>query len=408
MNDRIFVSVAAYRDPELIPTLRDCIAKARFPERLTFGICWQHEAGDAPLPDLSPSKVRLIDVPWQKSRGACWARAKIMRLWDGQEYFFQIDSHHRFRENWDALLIEQFRGCQAERPLLSTYPIGYDPALPLSAGLPTMLVFDHFTAEGNVIYRYRIMKDAARRSVPMRARFLGAGMLFTLGRFVEDVPYDPDLYFLGEELTLAIRAFTSGYSLFHPSVHVLWHQESPHMRRRHWQDHSTGAKFDAASLQKVGRFLAAPPIGKYGCGTARSFAEYEAYAGLNFQRRAASVVTRRGDEPPVPAPITVGPAIVRKWQPRIALHRTALPADALDRSPFWYVGFYDVNGVEIERQDVTWPELRQLLANGGNEIVIERRFESKHVPVSWMVWPTDRRRRWLERYSGTVERANAS
>ena len=38
----IFVSVAAYRDPELLPTLADCLAKAREPDRLRFGICWQY------------------------------------------------------------------------------------------------------------------------------------------------------------------------------------------------------------------------------------------------------------------------------------------------------------------------------------------------------------------------------
>ncbi len=410
MSARIFVSVAAYRDPELIPTLRDCIARARYPEHLRFGICRQYARGEAPLPNLAPSRVRAIDVPWQRSRGACWARARIMRLWDGEPYFFQIDSHHRFVQDWDRVLLEQLERTGADRPILSTYPIGYDPDRPLGPPTPTRLQFDHFTSEGNVIFRYRVLKPRERRGGPIRARFLGAGMLFTLGRFVEDVPYDPELYFLGEELTLAIRAFTHGYSLFHPSEHVLWHQESPHLRRRHWQDHTaavasapSGAQRDAASLERVGRFLADPFVGPYGCGTLRTFAEYEAYAGLDFARRTASVATRRGDEPPPPPPLTVGPGIEKTWEQRIRLPRATLPSAALDRSPFWYVGFHDVNGVEIDRQDVTWPELRALLARDDGEVVIERRFTSKREPASWTVWPTDRRRQWLEKLSGPIE-----
>ena len=45
-NERIFIQIAAYRDPELVPTLKDCIDKAKYPDRLRFGICWQHEPSD--------------------------------------------------------------------------------------------------------------------------------------------------------------------------------------------------------------------------------------------------------------------------------------------------------------------------------------------------------------------------
>ena len=39
-----------------------------------------------------------------------------------------------------------------------------------------------------------------------------------------NVPYDPTLYFLGEEITLAVRAYTHGYDLFHPSETIVWHE----------------------------------------------------------------------------------------------------------------------------------------------------------------------------------------
>jgi hypothetical protein len=45
-NDKIFVQIASYRDPELLPTIKECISKAKYPERLTFGICWQHSEDD--------------------------------------------------------------------------------------------------------------------------------------------------------------------------------------------------------------------------------------------------------------------------------------------------------------------------------------------------------------------------
>ena len=78
----IFISVAAYRDPELGPTLRDCITRARYPDELRFGVCWQHDEAEAAPQELADRRMRVIDTPWRESRGACWARAEIMQLWN--------------------------------------------------------------------------------------------------------------------------------------------------------------------------------------------------------------------------------------------------------------------------------------------------------------------------------------
>ena len=43
----IFIQIASYKDPELIPTIKDCISKAKYPDNLSFGICWQHSKDDA-------------------------------------------------------------------------------------------------------------------------------------------------------------------------------------------------------------------------------------------------------------------------------------------------------------------------------------------------------------------------
>ena len=42
MDNTIFVQIASYKDPELLPTLNDIIDKAKHPEALHIGISWQH------------------------------------------------------------------------------------------------------------------------------------------------------------------------------------------------------------------------------------------------------------------------------------------------------------------------------------------------------------------------------
>lgn len=405
---RIFVSIAAYRDPELVPTIEDCLAKARRPEQLRFGICWQHGDEEAPLPFAGDPRFRILDVPWQASRGACWARAAIMDLYDDEEYFLQIDSHHRFVVNWDDKVLAQMARVDSARPVLTAYPAAFVPGDPSSFGTePMQIVFDRFTPEGIVAARPAPIGDWCMRTRPIRARFVAAGFLFAPGGFVRDVPYDPDLYFLGEEITLAVRAFTSGYDLFHPSEVILWHEYTRDYRlHKHWTDHvdarrgPTWHERDRRSLEKVRRFFEAPIVGRFGIGTVRTVEEYEAYAGLSFRFRRAQDHTRAGLEPPGPPIEPDWAERTRQYEIEIALDRTSVAR--LDCA-FWFVGFHDEQGREIFRLDADRAEMVRCLQDERvSTVTIRRSFESQAPPAKWIVWPHSCRGEWLNRIEGDV------
>ena len=406
----IFVSIAAYRDPQLVATIEDCLKKARWPSQLRFGVCWQHGEGEAPPPAMAAGRMRLIDVPYQDSRGACWARAEIMKLYEGEDYFLQLDSHHRFVRGWDERLLHQLDLTGAAKPIVSTYAEVFDPANPDPLQhAPCTVRLSGFRPDGIPWLACSRVPEGPLRQRPMRARFIAAGSLFTLGAFVQDVPYDPELYFMGEEVTLTIRAFTRGYDLFHPSEHILWHEVKGSERVKHWDDHrpergaaTSWADRDASSIRKVTRFLKSPYGGIYGCGSARTFAEYEAYAGLSFRRRWASAETLADQEPP-PPPAPRAPSQERAWAVRLELAREALPPAALDRPWLWYLGFHDEAYAEIARQDVLRPELNRALAGAEGPIVIERQFVSDREPRTWTLWPADRRGRWLNQITGPLD-----
>ena len=57
-------------------------------------------------------------------------------------------------------------------------------------------------------------------STPGKSRLLAAGLVFARGAFLREVPMDPQVYFQGEEVSLAIRAYTHGYNLYHPTENV--------------------------------------------------------------------------------------------------------------------------------------------------------------------------------------------
>ena len=50
-----------------------------------------------------------FDYNWKESKGLCWARSLIQKLHNGEEYTLQLDSHHRFVENWDEELINMMK-----------------------------------------------------------------------------------------------------------------------------------------------------------------------------------------------------------------------------------------------------------------------------------------------------------
>ena len=133
MSDKIFVQIAAYRDPELLPTIRDCIKRAREPENLVFAIAWQRSKDDDwdTLEEFANDpRFKIIDIDYKDGLGTCWARHKLNELYDGEKYTLQLDSHHRFVRNWDEkckAMIDKLVNAGHKKPLLTTYVPSYDP-----------------------------------------------------------------------------------------------------------------------------------------------------------------------------------------------------------------------------------------------------------------------------------------
>ena len=188
--------------------------------------------------------VRVLDIDWRESRGACWARAEIMKLWQGEDYFMQIDSHCRFATAWDERMIATMVRTGSAKPLLTTYASGFTPSLD---GTPEKLG-GHRNSWPSRPSHPMVCRSSSRstsptgRHAPRRCapRFLAAGFIFTVGKFVEEVGYDPELYFFGEEIAMTLRAFTHGYDLFHPNEVLVWHDYVRAYAKRHWDDHTEG------------------------------------------------------------------------------------------------------------------------------------------------------------------------
>jgi len=403
---KIFIQIASYRDPQLSATLRNCLRNARHPERLHFCIAHQYDAGE----DISeftgdhPSGARftILEIPYQESQGACWARHQIQQNYQGEQFTLHLDSHHRFAKDWDVTCVNMLRGLQAKgfsKPLLTAYLPSFDPDLDPQQRVqePWRMIFDRFTPEGVVFFLPVPIPNWRVLSQPIPARFLSAHFTFTLGRHCLEVPHDPDYYFHGEEISLAVRSFTHGYDLFHPHKVVAWHEYTRKGRVKHWDDDKKWHVRNTACLKRnrclLGMELQDPDIdfGEFGLGSVRTFDQYQEYAGIRFHDRAVQEYTLSSHLPPNPPP--TDPKALWKYPLKrtFSLPDRQVPEQDYD---FWCVAFHNENGKEIFRKDAIPSELQRVRSSKDNCYKIERTFYADVKPARFVVWPHSVSKGW--------------
>ncbi|WP_115512500.1 MULTISPECIES: GlcNAc-transferase family protein [Xanthomonas] len=283
---RILVQIPAYRDPQLVHTLDSVFEQAANPDRLRVSVCWQCAPRDrlphryADMPGL-----RIDRVDYRDSRGANWARRRAQRQWRDEPYSLIIDSHLRFARHWDRKLIAMLEGLKSmgvKRPALTCYPPDFDPqTYPVGRSQVPMKIYKEAYIDG-VLAHFAGFELPLWRwlKAPIPAQFMALGFLFTEGRFNRDVPFDPNVYFFGDEITTGLRAYCHGYDLFHPHRVLAWHAYDRSTRRCHWEDHATWRARDLRSFVRVRRILSGHAYRDYPLGMRRSIPGYERWIGM--------------------------------------------------------------------------------------------------------------------------------
>lgn len=411
----IFIQIASYRDPELVPTIKDCINKAKHPENLRFGICWQHSSEDlwdTLLEYEEDDRFRIVDVDYKDSKGVCWARNKVQQLYNGEKYTLQIDSHHRFVKNWDTILIKMVKDLQKKghkKPLLTAYLPSYNPQNDPQERVqePWWMTFDRFIPEGAVFFLPATIPGWRDLEGPIPSRFYSAHFCFTLGEFSEEVPHDPNYYFHGEEISIAARAYTWGYDLFHPHKVVAWHEYTRRGRKKQWDDDLTWVNKNVESHKRNRALFGIdnePKCGicfkGYDFGKERTLRDYEAYSGLRFKDRSVQQYTI--DNKFAPNPVVEDPeeyqrSFLKIFKHCIDLQYSQVPETDYD---FWCVAFENDKGETIYREDANEHEIKSKYNDLDGYVKIWRIFHMESKPVKWVVWPHSKSKGWCERIEG--------
>jgi [Skp1-protein]-hydroxyproline N-acetylglucosaminyltransferase len=293
----IFISIAAFREFYLLETLVSAFKNAKNPEKVFVGAVVQNcfgklledgtldtsgapcfsgpqyagkgkngkdirKVNDAPvdkngieafcaLPDYEQycknGQIRVLYMHHIDGQGPSMARYYASKLWGGENFFMQIDSHLRFAHEWDAKYITDAElTLNYPKSVLSAYPPGFEQV----RFIPKHMNVDFSKIDNETVIESpgcRLCRCGTPKGVnpiihitqtksyegnvkrPAQTPFLGAGLVFAHGDFLKDIPFDPYLpwTFMGEEILLSMRAWTHGWNIYAPRKNLIIHQYRP-------------------------------------------------------------------------------------------------------------------------------------------------------------------------------------
>jgi len=325
----IFVLIASFRDKDCNETLNQIFTKCENCDRVYVGLCEQInlvEKDGEPNSNftcfgtLHRKNVRVIHLEGFRSRGPTYARYIASKLWDGEEYVLEIDSHSQFTKNWDTKIIHDYHNIpfptgtniskwiNKQRPmhLFSGYPVVWDTNLELYERTATPIICNaNWTHSGANKSMYQQMALAwhdtqKEGGTPFPIFQLGAGFIFGSSNMLYDGPFDPNtpMLFHGEEQYYMMHLWTRGWRFFSPPRNYVAHRYGlhPHMIWDEKTVHGPWWEQQTASGDRIEYLLGytdvKPSKSPYNesledfqMGTVRSVKDWEEFADIHPKER---------------------------------------------------------------------------------------------------------------------------
>ena len=242
--------------------------------------------------------------------GPYFARWLGSKLWDGEDWYMQVDSHILFAEKWDGVSVEMLKQAPSDKPVISAYPPPHTADLRGKDGKGHIgsRICSGFFSETSIesqIVRLDGSRSYERKiGIPRFAPFMGAGYFIAHSSFLSDVPYDPFMpwIFMGEEISLSARLWTAGYDIFSPSLDVSSHIYGRRHKPKFWEVFNQHYKGEANHngiaflvMQRIKNVLGYPEsaegmvfprtildfVDLYGMGKERPLADFWKMVGLD-------------------------------------------------------------------------------------------------------------------------------
>lgn len=292
----IHLNIAAFRDgPRCAHTLLLLFQHAEYPDRVRVSVLDQYTHLDPLCEDGFKEAVKVLceDIknekdtavcmehkmnqvnfgylPAEQSSGPVTARAMVQQIQyhsssppDSSDFCLLLDSHMKFKQNWDTVLLRDWAIVGNENAVLTTYvPDHIDPIFAnLSEPLPEV-------TGGARTHDFKLNENSMPRVQtgiqlnPARSLYSPvwcAGFSFSRCHFNQVIPFDPYLHgiFDGEEMSIALRGYTHGYDFYTNAHQVIAHEYSKRTYPKPvagaaWWSNDNGKHSDGESKRVYGK-----------------------------------------------------------------------------------------------------------------------------------------------------------
>ncbi len=247
----IFVSVPSLDDSEIVPTVVNCLSESSGENEIHIGIAYSVIFNSKKKVNKLRSElekypnVQIKSQNFNNHTGVGFGRLAAHSLYNGEDYFLQIDSHTLFTPSWDKKIIVEYSDAvkeYGERVALTGYlpkyrynGVGMDNRKPNDTHRIMKAAFSRddksFSArhEGcSVCKTWEMLpfwdnedlteEDVQRRYI--KADKVSAGFIFSDSKFAESYKdYFPFVYrFFEEEIVMSIEMVQRGYKLIQPTI----------------------------------------------------------------------------------------------------------------------------------------------------------------------------------------------
>ena len=327
--ETIFVAIASYRDFQCSQTVESIFARAKYPERVRVSVVDQlatneefsckpqcQDKSNKNYTPITCQYINQLDVFSLDAElygiGPVFARHIGHRMYRGEYFTMQIDAHVDFIQNWDQLVIQQWKSAKNEMAVLTAYMSDITNSIdPIShkskhEGRPIMCRsgYEGFGPRKHFRHGQQPEGVAMIKDQPMLEPFWAAGFSFARGHFIINVPYDQHLpmIFQGEEMNIGVRAFTYGYDFYAMQSQVCFHYyaSSPMGAKRKkvplfFDKHNRhGPEVETRAMHRLNTIIRARPtfqydktgvyfkeVQPYGLGTVRSTDKFYQTFGID-------------------------------------------------------------------------------------------------------------------------------
>ena len=343
----IFIHMTAYRGFDVVPTVLDCLDKAKHRDDVHFGICLQQ---DEEVPsELVRDRIVVDRIPIRDSLGHGWARSRAQSIYNGQDFSLQIDSGCRFIPNWDEQMIQALLVTGSGKAIITNPANNFNFT---SGELEHKEVSYKLQPFQFVENTPSVWPSPLKGAVALqRASIASDHFMFAHGTHCRECPHDPELYYTELECAVTLRSFTLGYDIFNHFKPTVFRNYGP--RLMHWNDDADWWQKDWSSKARFSKLINGE-LTQFGLGGVRSARDFELYSGIDLKGRRIQRDVLSSSVPPIKfedeakweSNYMKDYAITVTWDPSKIEH--------CDDYDYWLFDVEDASGNPFNRQDLRW------------------------------------------------------